>query len=278
MAFGDYPTNEQRTIPYKLIGIIGGGIVLAVVVVGVVIRFVNKTPDPITLIQQEQKPETLLEKCIEAPNPEACRQSFLRSSLQEMSGADVCESFEEKEKDGCYWQFAVEKNDPTLCKSMVNEANKKLCLNMAIFEKAKAESDASQCVTIEDEIAKSLCVHYFEPPLTSTNCLSLGRDANYCKMYEVSDRARLAQDSAVCTELSEEEGRAGCEELIVLDDPDFDGLATDTEELYGSNPRNPDSDADGYKDGDEVAAGFNPAGPGKLEIKTAPPEPFVLPF
>lgn len=52
---------------------------------------------------------------------------------------------------------------------------------------------------------------------------------------------------------------------INLIDSDFDGLS-DYEELkvYKTNPLNPDSDGDGYNDGDEVKNGYNPNGEGKL--------------
>jgi len=52
---------------------------------------------------------------------------------------------------------------------------------------------------------------------------------------------------------------------INLIDSDFDGLS-DYEELrvYNTNPLNPDTDGDGYSDGDEVKNGYNPKGAGKL--------------
>jgi hypothetical protein len=34
--------------------------------------------------------------------------------------------------------------------------------------------------------------------------------------------------------------------------------------MYNCDPKNPDTDGDGYTDGDEVKRGYNPAGPGKL--------------
>ncbi len=47
-------------------------------------------------------------------------------------------------------------------------------------------------------------------------------------------------------------------------DIDKDGLSDDKEKLYGSDPKNPDSDNDGFSDGEEVNGGFNPIGGGKL--------------
>lgn len=49
-------------------------------------------------------------------------------------------------------------------------------------------------------------------------------------------------------------------------DTDKDGL-TDEEEItiYKTNPNNPDTDGDGFKDGDEVKSGYNPNGEGKIK-------------
>jgi flagellar basal body-associated protein FliL len=47
-------------------------------------------------------------------------------------------------------------------------------------------------------------------------------------------------------------------------DEDKDGLSGDQEIEYGTDPSNADTDGDGYTDGDEVKAGYNPIGDGKL--------------
>lgn len=47
-------------------------------------------------------------------------------------------------------------------------------------------------------------------------------------------------------------------------DPDKDGLPNSLEFFYMTDPNNPDTDGDGVSDGDEVARGDNPTGPGKL--------------
>lgn len=48
-------------------------------------------------------------------------------------------------------------------------------------------------------------------------------------------------------------------------DVDFDKLTNIEEYKYDTDPNNPDTDADGYKDGEEVKAGYNPKGKGKLK-------------
>lgn len=47
-------------------------------------------------------------------------------------------------------------------------------------------------------------------------------------------------------------------------DSDNDGLPDYLEPFYGTDPGNPDTDKDGFKDGEEVEKGYNPAGEGKL--------------
>lgn len=48
------------------------------------------------------------------------------------------------------------------------------------------------------------------------------------------------------------------------DDPDFDQLKNVEEFRFGTNPQNPDTDADGFRDGAEVQQGYNPNGEGRL--------------
>lgn len=47
-------------------------------------------------------------------------------------------------------------------------------------------------------------------------------------------------------------------------DSDNDALPDTAEAIYGTDPNNPDSDGDGFKDGDEVNNGYNPMGAGTL--------------
>ncbi len=43
-----------------------------------------------------------------------------------------------------------------------------------------------------------------------------------------------------------------------INDKDYDGLEDWEEEIYKTDPNNPDTDGDGYLDGEEVAAGYDP--------------------
>ena len=50
-----------------------------------------------------------------------------------------------------------------------------------------------------------------------------------------------------------------------VEDADKDGLTAAEEMHYGTDPEKPDTDADGYQDGEEIKAGYNPLGAGKLD-------------
>lgn len=51
------------------------------------------------------------------------------------------------------------------------------------------------------------------------------------------------------------------ESAVSKDDFDNDGLTDEEEKLYGTDWRRPDSDGDGYLDGEEIASGYNPLRP-----------------
>ena len=54
---------------------------------------------------------------------------------------------------------------------------------------------------------------------------------------------------------------------IIEVDTDGDGLVDLIEtDFFGTDPNNPDTDGDGYNDGDEVENGYNPLGEGLLEV------------
>ncbi len=69
---------------------------------------------------------------------------------------------------------------------------------------------------------------------------------------------------------SDGDGLSNAQELefntsVSKPDTDGDGLGDKEEiQVYGTDPRRADTDSDTYSDGDEVNAGYNPNGPGKI--------------
>lgn len=72
----------------------------------------------------------------------------------------------------------------------------------------------------------------------------------------------INQTDTQATGYTPEETYSAENEILDLDN---DGLTTAEERFYRTDPNNPDTDGDGYKDGEEVRAGYDPLGPGKLD-------------
>lgn len=66
-------------------------------------------------------------------------------------------------------------------------------------------------------------------------------------------------------------------DLTLFEDFDRDGISNSEEEVLGTDPKNPDSDGDGYSDGVEIESGYNPliTAPGDRIIKEKEPVQFV---
>jgi len=55
-------------------------------------------------------------------------------------------------------------------------------------------------------------------------------------------------------------------EISLGDDSDQDDLTDEMEAFYGTDPNNPDTDGDGFNDGDEVMRGYDPLLPGEAKL------------
>lgn len=53
----------------------------------------------------------------------------------------------------------------------------------------------------------------------------------------------------------------------LLEDQDQDGITDTDERLFQTDPKNPDTDGDGYLDGAEIQNGYNPLGEGKINLQ-----------
>lgn len=79
-----------------------------------------------------------------------------------------------------------------------------------------------------------------------------------------------------------QEAELGSPQIVESADDDNDGLPNTEEVRWGSNPTNPDTDGDGYLDGEEIAARHNPIVPAPNDLLPAeaapsPAAPTVVP-
>jgi len=190
-------------------------------------------------------------------------------------------------------EIALEKKDISLCsqteeyyylfvciKDLINQENfakhkcselseneKNICNDIFLEKEAIQEDDISVCSEISAENRKQECFIKFIKEKDSLDFCELldGDVKNICMEILVNELAINNKDINICEKLSDPDLYYECASNTQLFiDPDKDNLENEDEEKYGTDPHNPDSDGDGYLDGDEVKNGYDPMGEGKL--------------
>jgi hypothetical protein len=142
------------------------------------------------------------------------------------------------------------------------------CANIILNE--TAASEINQCQSFETDDSKVRClVSIFNIYKKAEDCSGLANEETKktCESVAYYQAALEKQDWKLCGNIDNEDIRIYCSDNIVSEsaDSDHDGLTDDEEtNKYHTDPRNFDTDGDGYQDGSEVKNGFNPNGPGRL--------------
>ena len=109
---------------------------------------------------------------------------------------------------------------------------------------------------------------YFEDINTSYKSSSTSLGGNFKYLMDVVDPYPIVKPQTIygidqlMSKLSPLGLGGGLKGTLV--DTDNDGLDDYSESLFGTDPNNPDTDGDGYLDGEEVNNGYNPLGEGEL--------------
>jgi hypothetical protein len=266
---GFEPTTEGQRPPWKTIAIIAGAVVIGVAIIVGVVLFVRSRRsvaiDEQNLSRLETQLEQSLEGCAQEPDPAACREEKVRAAAAATGAASLCEELEGTPRDDCVWSVAQDQRDPEECLNISDEAVRQRCYNSLQVAMAAANDDMTACDKVIDEAWKEECRRNLSRPGSADECYALGRDESECADYAAVEAARSAQDPDLCQAVVSQVLRDDCIDKVGIGDRDFDGLDAGQEALYGSSDTNPDTDGDGYRDGDEVAAGYSPVGSGRLE-------------
>jgi hypothetical protein len=265
MNINDYPF-EQKQISWKPVAIVAGGVLIAVFLVIGAFRLINGRNETVLQTKEVEKQRAAIEQtCESATNKEECVQQQTQKLASQTGNVLFCDGLTDKSYDACVWELGVDKKETVICEKIINEEWKRLCLDSVNYALAVSAQDAKLCDKIQNENKRLGCHNGLEP-ITAENCASLGKDPAQCELLVVSKEANLKQDSRVCDKLANVGQAEYCkEELLLVNDPDFDDLDDTQEKLYGTDPYKADTDTDGYNDNQEVSAGYNPKGPGKLE-------------
>ncbi len=169
----------------------------------------------------------------------------------------------------------------SFCGEIKDNAKQLECFTAILNEKAGAEINKCDLNRNNDLRAQCL-INIFAAYKTLPDCLNFKTTANkqVCESAVYSQRAIAEQSGILCSNINNESIKIYCLTNIINRipvatsssvinnetlDSDNDGLS-DREELnkYFTDPKNPDTDGDGYNDGVEVSGGYNPCGSGSL--------------
>lgn len=264
MDFSDQPTQPKQ-LPWKLIAIITGGVVLAAGIIGGVFFLVRQNAPRVPPIASttsvfgtpsstESTTVSAEAACDVAEDSEACLVLRTKERAIGEKKSERCDVLTEEDKDDCFWSVARVTEDILICEKMGNKDWTSACVNELNAFKAITASDAALCDKIADEQMKISC----KQVIASTTVQVCEKIEEDCFFVRVITAANQAKDAEVCRVLDPKRS-AECRLRVTVDDPDLDGIDSTQEiVLYGTNPRNPDTDGDGYLDGQEVNAGYDP--------------------
>jgi hypothetical protein len=168
-------------------------------------------------------------------------------------------------QDDCIWGVAREQKDAGLCKGISDGEKESACADGLWVAAALSANDVGICKNVSDATAKSECESSVRQQIAVVSgCAAAGLDQSYCDARVLLQAAVTAKDPDLCAKIQDPSVLLECVDGIGVGDPDFDGLDSAKEAVYGTDPRNPDTDGDGFGDGTEVAGGYNPLGTGTL--------------
>ena len=179
-------------------------------------------------------------------------------------------------KDFCVQEIAVKTKASSSCLLISDQNSQTNCLATILLNLAIVDKNLAACQEIQQSMLAKTCVEKIVESDTNADC-NLIKDQvlkDSCWSVIYYQKAKDTKDSKFCEQISELIRKANClSELKNIDlhsDADKDGLDFLQEIANNTDPNNPDSDNDGYKDGDEFKNGFNPDGPGALALVQSP--------
>lgn len=187
----------------------------------------------------------------------------------EKESVSFCEYIESKKvRSNCYLHTAVKKRDITMCNTSAMDGEQQgICERQTIMARAREEGDIGSCGLLESLELKQACLKRGVKASTDMDVCSPVEDSElsaYCESLVYSNLAQEKGDKEICGRIADRKLSIICQAdvlgVIVSSDHDKDGLSFYQEMVYGTDPENPDTDGDGFSDGEEIQEGYNPVG------------------
>jgi hypothetical protein len=145
------------------------------------------------------------------------------------------------------------------------------CLKSVVMSAAREKGEIQGCALLSQEKDKKACVDSvlkYENSREVCGRIASQALSDYCLDKSIFFQAQKENSVSLCREINDLGERIWClafvEGVGTYSDNDEDGLLFHEEVYYNTDYNNPDSDGDGFIDGDEVLESYNPAGTGVL--------------
>jgi len=203
-------------------------------------------------------------------------QEILEQALSSQE-VEKCDSIlDQGIKDKCYNELAIAMSDKNMCGFVKDPIIKTECINIVVNSEVVKTKNIELCELLEEEASLECVKKVVDLGIEYEQCDSIDlryatltqkiyniEPRNLCKSMFILQEAVEKNDAAICSEIISNELRANCmvsiSKIDVNSDVDADNLGYYYEIFYKSDPAKADTDGDGYKDGDEVKGGYDPA-------------------
>lgn len=247
----------QRPEVLKRVGIVSGSMLLLIglaIFANNLIKSMNSGPK--SELEATQAEVAQRQADCDA-NDEACKAQAQTEVARASGIAAACAGLEADAQENCVTLIAREKKDSSSCESLAQEAEE-ICKDAVILARVADGEGMGLCESVTDPVKKVSCQAVVTAVARSSGeCVKYGVSEEVCDAEQVITNLLTTGNFAGCATLEESE-RVQCIEVFSSTDADADGLTAQEEAEIGTLDTNPDTDGDGYSDGEEVAAGYNP--------------------
>lgn len=175
-----------------------------------------------------------------------------------------CRSLSDSDQNECIFLLAYNQDNPALCQSLASLVDAISCADAVHLKLALAYNDIEQCAEISDQDRQNACQNTFSPMDFDWEAICVNNPL-LCADHALWLEAAEQNNPGLCQNIANPDNLSICAGQFIGQDKDQDDL-DDFDELmiYNTNPLNPDTDGDGFSDGQEVDGGYNPNGEGRL--------------
>jgi hypothetical protein len=261
------PEEPPRPTPWyrrRQMVALGLSLVLALLVLGGAVFagnwYMNRSTP--AKIAQEVATDMLADKvadCEQAADPEACKSAAGMQVANTTGETAACADLTGEAYDSCVSLAARTSAKVSACGTLEGDA-KTACEDSAYAAEAELKMDIRLCAKIVNEQTASGCVtHVTDAAVAASACAAAHVEESLCTTAAALRAAIATGLEANCAALATEDLKIDCTNGIHSFDEDGDGLSVfDEVNIHHTDPVKPDTDGDGYTDGEEIASGHDP--------------------